>query len=124
MEELSRRANVSMHHLDGVFYFKVKHVRKELVRRVMLQLISAQRKGENSLTGQARIWAQRRNNGIRGTCGGCGGSRDNVTSSCETCYDRWHRKYRDKKITKREWEAIKLKHFGSQRNLILGILHE
>ena len=107
--ELHRRSGVSKGHILRVLTANdKKFVEKATLRKIMLELISMQRRHESYQNGQTRWRTDRRNNGHLGTCAGCGGSYKNVTRNCQTCKDRFYRWFRNGRITLKEWEAAKL----------------
>lgn len=118
-EELSRRSGVSIGHILRVLTDRNKRfVEKATLRKIMLELVSMQRRDEYSANRRSQWRTNRRNNGELGTCAGCGGPYRNVTAGCETCIDRHYRWFRTKKITKKQWESVKL-HSSNGR----GIMH-
>ena len=109
--ELHRRSGISKGHILRVLTDTYKKfVEKATLRKIMLELVSMQRRNESQQNELTRWRTDRRNNGHIGTCAGCGGSLRNVTRNCETCKDRHYRWFRRGKITRKEWEAVKL-HF-------------
>lgn len=119
--ELSRRSDVSVGHILRVLTDQKKqYVEKGTLRKIMLELVSMQRKNERSLSNNARWRTDRRNNGELGTCGGCGGPLRNITTGCKTCYDRYYSLFRKKKITKKEWAALKVRFSIATDTMIMG----
>lgn len=125
MTELSKRSGLSLHHIQSVFLkANKKFVRKLSLRKIMLELVSMHRKNEYNPDPRVRWQTERRNNNGLEVCTGCGTPKENVTTGCTNCYDRWYEWCRRKKITKRKWEAVKLEHFNKGRNLLHGKEYE
>lgn len=121
LAELSRRSGVSISHISAVLTDRNKQfVEKATLRKIMLELVSMQRKNERSLNGRARWKTDRRNNNELGTCGGCGGPLRNITTGCEKCYNRHYELFRAKKITKKQWQAIKIRFSIGTKDWIMG----
>ena len=120
--ELSRRSGLSTHHLQSIYSRpNKKFVRKISLRKVMLELVSMQRKNEYIDNPRVRWQTDRRNNGSLGTCGGCGGILRNITTGCKVCYDRHYSLFRNKKITKKQWQQIKVRFSIDTSDMIMGI---
>ena len=121
VKELSNRSGVSIGHILRVLTeLDKKYVEKAVLRKVMLELVSMQRRNEHSMNGQTRWRTDRRNNGELGTCGGCGGPLRNITTGCSSCYDRFYALFRRKKISKKQWERIKIRFSISTKDWIMG----
>lgn len=119
--ELSRRSGLSLHHIQSIYSRpNKKYVRKMSLRKVMLELVSMQRKNEYINDPRVRWQTDRRNNGELGTCGGCGGILRNITTGCKVCYDRHYNLFRKKKITKKQWKALKVRFSISPGDWIMG----
>lgn len=121
MTELSRRARVSLHHLGDVVMGKQKVVQKATLRKVMLELVSIQRKNEYLIEGRTRWRTERRNSNGLETCAGCGTPKRNYTAGCDNCWQRGFDLFKRKKITKEEWQKIRLKFDKANRNSIHGV---
>jgi hypothetical protein len=89
--ELSNRAGISPNTLTAILMGRNKYVRKETLRKVMLELISMRRKKEHSISKYAAWRIRKRANGSADTCQGCHTALSNYTEGCEIC---WERKYR------------------------------
>lgn len=88
LRELARRAKLDPDGIQHVITGKTKNVRKSSLRKVMLELISAKRKGEHSIHPNAVKWLTKRAVGNQGVCGGCGTPLTNYTEGCSTCTER------------------------------------
>jgi hypothetical protein len=111
-----------MHQIQQVFLSPTrKYVQKASLRKVMLELVSIHRHNEYNADPRVRWQTERRNNGELGTCGGCGGVLRNITTGCNTCYDRYYRWFRRKKITRKQWESVKLRFSIRSQDLIMGV---
>jgi hypothetical protein len=121
VKELANRSGVSIGHILRVLTeVDKKFVEKATLRKIMLELVSMQRKGEFAPSKHARWRTDRRNNGVLGNCKGCGGILRNITRGCTSCYDRYYRWFKDKRITKKQWESAKLEFSVSGKDLIMG----
>ena len=109
MLELSKRTGLSRTTLRKGLVGSEGKLQKEVVRRVMLELTSIQRKGEHSINAHSRWRQEKRNSEGLELCAGCGGFIRNVTTNCPTCWERFRGWYRRGKITEKEWtEARRL----------------
>ena len=111
IEELAKRAGVSVGHIEHVVRKETKHVQKRPVRAVLLELTSLKRKGEVSKSASLRHRNDARNNSGFDTCAGCGTPKTNITRGCENCWSRYYDMYRRKKISKAEWSKIRVEYF-------------
>ena len=121
--ELSKRAGVSVGHIEHVIRKETKHVQKRPVRAVLLELTSLKRKGEISQSKSLRWRNDSRNNNGFDTCAGCGTPKSNITKGCENCWNRYYDMFRKKKITKARWEQIKRENFvrDGNKKIHLGV---
>ena len=88
LEELARRSEVSSRQLGLIVTRRVGNVRKDTLRKIILQLVSIKRKGEFSISTRARTRLVKRMNGSANTCSGCGTSLANYTEDCDVCWER------------------------------------
>ncbi len=87
--ELSRRAGVTPAHIQKVLNDKNKQfVSKRTLRKIMLELVSIQRKNEHSISKQARWRAEKRLMRPHDICAGCGTPTQNFTEDCKSCQER------------------------------------
>ena len=105
--ELSRRTGLSPTTIRRGLQGGERRLQKAVVRRMMLELTSIQRKGEHSINEHSRWRQEKRNLAGLELCAGCGGFVRNVTSDCPTCWERFRGWYRRGKITEKEWEEAK-----------------
>ena len=108
--ELHRRTGLAQNTIrkgvaggDGSFH-------KKVVRALMLELTSLQRKDEKSINPYSRWRQERRLASKLPRCSGCGGLQRNWTKDCSTCRDRFVGLHRRGKITTEEWERIQREH--------------
>lgn len=104
--ELSRRTGVSPKTIQKGIKGGEGEFHKHVVRRIMLELTSMQRKNENDINAYSK-WRQERRLASRlKRCSGCGGLQANLTKGCGACLDRFRGQWRSGKITFEEWKAI------------------
>lgn len=109
LAELVRRSGVSEKTIRRVLVESEHMIQKELVRKVLLELTSMQRKNEMSINAGSRWRQERRNGKGYAKCEGCGGPKSDITGGCRSCWDRWYRWRRTGKISVKEYElAMKL----------------
>lgn len=84
--ELQRRSGVSQTVIDNVMLARTRSVQKEKARRVILELISARRKGEFASPRSRESTIRRVSNGER--CEGCSMPLSDKTDGCSVCRSR------------------------------------
>ena len=107
--ELERRTGVTRNTIRKAIVDHEGNIRKSVLRRVMLELTSIQRKNEHSISerSNAKWYAEQRlHNGYQ-TCPGCGTPTSNFTSGCDKCIDRLASRRRRGTIEEREYLKIK-----------------
>lgn len=106
--ELALRSGVSASAIQNVLNgSNSKYVKKLTLRKIMLELVSMQRKGEHN-NSKGLLWRRdRRNARHMNLCPGCGTPRSNATAGCIQCWDRWYDYWRQGKITSDEWKQQK-----------------
>jgi hypothetical protein len=107
MMELHRRSGLSIGHLSQVLTKRIKHVKKEQARRLMLELVSIQRKNEYSINRSSRWRTERRNNRGHDTCSQCGTPKVNYTKGCATCRNRLYDAHRKGGMPTEEYERLR-----------------
>lgn len=103
--ELSRRTGISTKTILKVLQGGEGAIYKKIMRTLMLELTSMQRKNENNISEGSRWRQERRLNGAK-RCAGCGGPINNLTIDCSTCLERHRGWHRAGKITNEEWANI------------------
>jgi len=106
MMELHRRSGLSLGHINRVLNGTTKYVRKEPVRRAMLELISARRRNEHSINKDSKWRQERRIASNMDLCPGCGIPKNDATRGCKTCRQRHYDRFTRKQITKKEWNRL------------------
>lgn len=86
--ELAKRSGVHYTAISKVLDHRVKHVRKQNFKQVLLELISMRRKNEHSINVHARWRNERRLIDREGACSGCGTPLANYTEACTVCTER------------------------------------
>ncbi len=87
--ELSRRAGVTPAHIQRVLNDRNKQfVSKRTLRKIMLELVSIQRKNEHSINSHSRWRAEKRLMRPHDLCAGCGTPIQNFTEDCKSCQER------------------------------------
>jgi hypothetical protein len=107
LAELSRRTDITKDAILDVLRGRYKNVRKATLRKITLELISMRRKGEYSISQQAKWRRDQRNFNGSPRCVGCGGYSTNMTTDCNTCYERFYNRYRRNQITREEWDNLR-----------------
>lgn len=86
LAELARRTELQESSITAVLTGKTRNVRKNNLRKVMLELVSIRRKNENSINVHS-LWRVTRR-GAQEVCIGCGTPSSNYTEGCAHCVDR------------------------------------
>ena len=108
--ELHRRSGLATGHILRVLTdMNKKYVEKAKLRKVMLELVSARRKNEYSISKGARWRQERRNAKHIELCAGCGTPKNNATIGCTACRTRHYDRFSKGQITKKEWNKIQAK---------------
>lgn len=108
LTELSKRTGLSLSHIQKVLNDKnKKQVSKIALRKLMLELVSIQRKNEYSIKGRAKTFAQQRLMHGHDVCLGCGTPRANLTKGCKTCLEYFRHLHRIGQITYKQWMEVK-----------------
>jgi hypothetical protein len=107
MLELANRTGLSRTTVRKGLRGGEDRMQKAVVRRLMLELTSIQRKGEHSINAHSRWRQDKRNNEGLEVCAGCGGFIRSITTDCATCWERYRGWYRRGKITEKEWQEFK-----------------
>lgn len=105
--ELSRRTGLSRTTIRKGITAIEGSIHKSVLRKVMLELTSIQRKNEYSISAAAKWRIDRRLNRNYEVCSGCGTPKANFTIGCENCNARFYDQYRRGHITESEWNKIK-----------------
>ncbi len=106
--ELSNRSGLSINHILRVLTnIDKKFVEKAKLRKVMLELVSIRRKNEHSITKSARWRQEKRNAGEIDLCPACGVPKNDVSLGCPSCQNRQAHRFKNGKITKKEYAMLK-----------------
>ena len=105
--ELAQRTGLSPTTIRKVLTTTEGNIRKTVLRKVMLELTSIQRKREYSISNGAKWRARQRLFDGYDVCAGCGTPKTNISLRCSNCYERYRTLFKDGTISENEWSAIK-----------------